>query len=105
LCQLASPMWMLCSCHPPYVVFFSPSPLFPAIFFLTILRPPTSTLFPYTTLFRSILLLFVCAMAAAGIFAAMKRVAWYRRYIRITSHKPPLCDPAKQHPNVDTLPL
>src|SRR5476649_2262774 len=31
---------------------FSPPPLFP-LFFLTIRRPPRSTLFPYTTLFRS----------------------------------------------------
>src|ERR1044072_9876300 len=29
--------------------------LFPAFFFLMIRRPPRSTLFPYTTLFRSIL--------------------------------------------------
>src|SRR5699024_4460861 len=52
-----------------------------------------------------ILLLFVCAMAAAGIFAAMKRVPWYRRYTRITGHKPTLGAPANQYPNVDTLPF
>src|SRR5207248_11568401 len=28
---------------------------FPSVFFLLIRRPPTSTLFPYTTLFRSLL--------------------------------------------------
>src|SRR5699024_12548318 len=54
-----------------------------------------AALFPYTTLFTS----------AAGIFAAMKRVAWYRRYTRITGHKPTLGDPANQYPNVDTLPF
>src|SRR5256885_12018265 len=31
------------------------SPLFPFFFFLMIRRPPRSTLFPYTTLFRSLL--------------------------------------------------
>src|SRR5258706_9753356 len=31
----------------------SRSPLFPFFFFLMIRRPPRSTLFPYTTLFRS----------------------------------------------------
>src|SRR5439155_25348166 len=31
-----------------------PSPLFPYLFFLMIRRPPRSTLFPYTTLFRSV---------------------------------------------------
>src|SRR5207248_8707672 len=30
------------------------SPLTPCLFFLTIRRPPRSTLFPYTTLFRSL---------------------------------------------------
>src|SRR5260370_38869397 len=36
--------WMLCSVPPKLVIFF---------FFLMIRRPPRSTLFPYTTLFRS----------------------------------------------------
>jgi len=50
-------------------------------------------------------LLFVCALAAGGIFAAVKRVAWYHRYMRITGVKPTLGDPANQYPNADTLPF
>src|SRR2546430_12235447 len=40
-------------------VFYSPPPLFSFtfFFFLMIRRPPRSTLFPYTTLFRSLLVL------------------------------------------------
>src|SRR2546429_10031376 len=34
---------MLCQCYPSFIFFF----------FLMIRRPPRSTLFPYTTLFRS----------------------------------------------------
>src|SRR5438270_5797899 len=37
-------MFIVCSDHPNWFVFF---------FFLMIRRPPRSTLFPYTTLFRS----------------------------------------------------
>src|SRR5690606_41902148 len=37
--------------------------------FLIILRPPTSTLFPYTTLFRSIAKLMQRALECAGITA------------------------------------
>src|SRR5438552_18651216 len=37
--------------QPP--IYPSPSPLFFLFFFLMIRRPPRSTLFPYTTLFRS----------------------------------------------------
>src|SRR5689334_25395434 len=36
-------------------IFFHLSLFFTFIFFLMILRPPRSTLFPYTTLFRSLL--------------------------------------------------
>src|SRR5262245_62808847 len=43
---------MLCSL---FVFFFVLSLLFFSFFFLMIRRPPRSTLFPYTTLFRSIL--------------------------------------------------
>src|SRR3712207_7281329 len=32
------------------------------IFFLMIRRPPRSTLFPYTTLFRSLMLLYLCGL-------------------------------------------
>src|SRR5207237_10050060 len=38
LCHFRSPSFL---CHPPF-------------FFLLLRRPPTSTLFPYTTLFRSV---------------------------------------------------
>src|SRR5947209_13757373 len=38
---------------PPWALMAQCGPL-PAIFFLIIRRPPVSTLFPYTTLFRSI---------------------------------------------------
>src|SRR5437868_12947843 len=42
---------MLCSfCHSLFSFFLS---LFVSFFFLMIRRPPRSTLFPYTTLFRS----------------------------------------------------
>src|SRR5206468_12988234 len=48
---------LLFSTHTPPPPFPStPSPphfLLPSFFFLLIRRPPTSTLFPYTTLFRS----------------------------------------------------
>src|SRR5260370_909698 len=44
------------STSPQYVFFSSSSspPLFLFFFFLMIRRPPRSTLFPYTTLFRSV---------------------------------------------------
>src|SRR3970040_3023950 len=38
-------MWFLCHCQAPLAN--------PILFFLVIRRPPRSTLFPYTTLFRS----------------------------------------------------
>src|SRR5256884_9489444 len=37
-----------------FLFYFSPTILFLFFFFLMIRRPPRSTLFPYTTLFRSI---------------------------------------------------
>src|SRR2546427_7696062 len=42
--MISTPLIPLASCYPPAFVFF---------FFLMIRRPPRSTLFPYTTLFRS----------------------------------------------------
>src|SRR3989442_13913066 len=39
-----------------FVFDLSPAPLFLFFFFLMIRRPPRSTLFPYTTLFRSLAL-------------------------------------------------
>src|SRR5256885_15856522 len=44
-------------CNNCFVIYFSLSPasFFLFFFFLMIRRPPRSTLFPYTTLFRSIL--------------------------------------------------
>src|SRR5260370_40954998 len=36
-----------------YILRISGTPMFPFLFFLMIRRPPRSTLFPYTTLFRS----------------------------------------------------
>src|SRR2546427_12803211 len=41
-------MCFICFCPLPYTSFF--------FFFLMIRRPPRSTLFPYTTLFRSVLI-------------------------------------------------
>src|SRR5947207_13718722 len=38
-----------------YLVYYIPPMLFLIFFFLMIRRPPRSTLFPYTTLFRSVL--------------------------------------------------
>ena len=52
-----------------------------------------------------LLCLCACAIGVGAIYIAVKRVAWYRRYIRITGHKPTLGDPANQYPNVDTLPF
>src|SRR5207237_10223691 len=50
---------------------FNPIALFFLFFFLTIRRPPRSTLFPYTTLFRSgladVLAALPRALAAAGV--------------------------------------
>src|SRR5215471_20024598 len=45
--------WSFVNAHesPPFVVFQTPVTLI--FFFLTIRQPPRSTLFPYTTLFRS----------------------------------------------------
>src|SRR5947209_16497357 len=40
--------------HSPYLLLFSNSLLTFFFFFLMIRRPPRSTLFPYTTLFRSL---------------------------------------------------
>src|SRR2546430_11971513 len=54
-------MSMLISCLGPRLVFF--------FFFLMIRRPPRSTLFPYTTLFRSatsIATLYGCAGTSSG---------------------------------------
>src|SRR5256885_5624141 len=45
----------------------SPSSFF---FFLMIRRPPRSTLFPYTTLFRSVLMALGAAVLRAGALAA-----------------------------------
>src|SRR5690348_18364680 len=42
-----------CLPHPPLPLFTLYSLLSPFFFFLMIRRPPRSTLFPYTTLFRS----------------------------------------------------
>src|SRR2546422_5992912 len=47
-------------------------------FFLMIRRPPRSTLFPYTTLFRSRFAL--SALPTAGL-SADRLGAWYRRFI------------------------
>ena len=52
-----------------------------------------------------ILGLCTCAATVGAIYIAVKRVAWYRRFTRITGHKPTLGDPANQYPNVDTLPF
>src|SRR5258708_38666497 len=41
------------TCDFVSVVSFPPTPTFLSFFFLMIRRPPRSTLFPYTTLFRS----------------------------------------------------
>src|SRR5258708_24439403 len=51
------------------------------LFFLMIRRPPRSTLFPYTTLFRSLLLLFM--EAAAVCF----RAGWLRGTPRARSEE------------------
>src|SRR5438876_2570147 len=58
-----------------------------SFFFLMIRRPPRSTLFPYTTLFRSLDLLVICMEAGLGIDQAMVRVG---EEIRLTS--PALAD-------------
>src|SRR5258705_13438539 len=50
---MPSSLFFCCSCSPMFFFFF--------FFFLMIRRPPRSTLFPYTTLFRS---LFEAAAAA-----------------------------------------
>src|SRR2546422_9109765 len=44
---------MLSHSHCAYFVYFSATRCFLSFFFLMIRRPPRSTLFPYTTLFRS----------------------------------------------------
>src|SRR5205807_9530972 len=41
--------------------------LFISFFFLVLLRPPPSTLFPYTTLFRSVMALYVVAAEEQGV--------------------------------------
>src|SRR5258706_14623758 len=43
-----------------YICCFSPYRLFFSFFFLMIRRPPRSTLFPYTTLFRSVVAMQAC---------------------------------------------
>src|SRR5690625_6841335 len=48
-CHLRSSVYS----HALYLLPSSPHPPFSFFFFLIILRPPRSTLFPYTTLFRS----------------------------------------------------
>src|SRR5438094_3820953 len=45
---------IISTCFTFYLLIFSYFALLFIIFFLTIRRPPSSTLFPYTTLFRSI---------------------------------------------------
>src|SRR3990167_7206849 len=43
----------------------------PFFFFLMIRRPPRSTLFPYTTLFRSVLLIACCFFCITSFFQAL----------------------------------
>src|SRR5207245_8219975 len=45
-------------------------------FFLTTRPPPTSTLFPYTTLFRSLLLDYPIAFGALGLAGFFQRKHW-----------------------------
>src|SRR5256886_16407952 len=69
-------------------------------FFLMIRRPPRSTLFPYTTLFRSLVVLALAigtksrgaALALLGVVAgAVPGVLFYRQY-RLARSVPPIND-------------
>src|SRR5258708_33349129 len=55
---------------------------FPHFFFLMIRRPPRSTLFPYTTLFRSLL----CLDSAAS--ARLRRICSYYKPCQKTTASP-----------------
>src|SRR5687768_17894073 len=52
---------------PSFVILVTSEPFVPFFFFLMIRRPPRSTLFPYTTLFRSPC---ECGRSAAGTLSA-----------------------------------
>src|SRR5258707_13582117 len=61
---------LLCLCYLLYLLFF--------FFFLMIRRPPRSTLFPYTTLFRSSAVRVSNAAHASGLVSSsiMRRTIW-----------------------------
>src|ERR1051326_9363172 len=58
------------SCRLFFVVFVCLLVLFYFFFFLMIRRPPRSTLFPYTTLFRSVHRLYTLWTGAAALYSA-----------------------------------
>src|SRR2546430_13718747 len=65
--------------------------LFLFFFFLMIRRPPRSTLFPYTTLFRSDLISTVTCT-----------LRWSVRYTDSGSASPTLCDTVSRRPAIST---
>src|SRR3712207_6990312 len=52
------------------------------VFFLMIRRPPRSTLFPYTTLFRSILVVGVAMLASATLLPVLMSLLGKRAWAR-----------------------
>src|SRR5438477_10593020 len=76
------------SCRMIYCRFLSPVPRYSSIFFfLMIRRPPRSTLFPYTTLFRSPRI-----SLHRGRFSIRKTPA---RFMRV--EPPPVTDRSEEH--------
>src|SRR2546430_9993701 len=67
-------------------------------FFLMIRRPPRSTLFPYTTLFRSVQGLADDSVACFGVDRAQKTPAWCER-LKVVASWP--CVLNKEHPPTD----
>src|SRR5574337_905945 len=57
---------------------------FCSFFFLMIRRPPRSTLFPYTTLFRSLVLLAAIALSACGPTTIVANPAPPQRILNVT---------------------
>src|SRR5207302_8443674 len=80
---------------PPHTLFISSTSVSTSLFFLMIRRPPRSTLFPYTTLFRSKiilikqeLLLLVYELNRSGLLAENEKI----RPILAQLEKLLLCD-------------
>src|SRR5438552_7534107 len=61
--------------------------LFFLFFFLMIRRPPRSTLFPYTTLFRSLRMWRVSAVRRSSVWAVLKKWPKLRCFSLLMTHR------------------